>query len=255
MVDIIFIASALLTPLAGTTLGAGAVFFRKRESASRLTPLLCAAAAGVMMAASFFSLLEPAAEMALARGINPALPAVSGFSGGILFFRLADFFLARREKRARKGLDRFFSLIAAVTLHNLPEGMAVGVAVAGALGDGGGARAGALALAIGIALQNIPEGAVISLPLSVTGKSKAKSFFGGFLSGVVEPVGAALTLLFTANLAPILPCVLALAAGAMVYVTATELMPGWVDKSERSAGNAAFFIGFIVMMTLDLALG
>lgn len=259
MRDLVFIGTGILAPLLGTTLGAAAVIPRKKTLSARLSPALCGSAAGVMLAASFFSLLEPAIALANARGGAPLLPAATGFALGGFLFWLSDLLLAGREKREGGGRSdkkkRLSSLILAVTLHNLPEGMAVGVALAGALRGDGIARAGALALSLGIALQNVPEGAIISLPLRGAGQSRKKSFFAGFLSGTVEPAGAGLTLLFTALLTPVLPYVLCFAAGAMVYVVASELVPAWSGEGERAEGNFAFLAGFLVMMALDLALG
>ncbi len=260
MNPILFITLGTLLPLAGTTLGAAAVFLRKKRVSAGQTPLLCGLAAGVMLAASFYSLLLPAAEQAVRQGVPAFLPVASGFAAGGFTFWLTDLYLNAREKRKAGRQtpgkrEELLSMILAVTLHNLPEGMAVGVALAGALQGSGVTYSAALALTAGIALQNFPEGAIISLPLYAAGKGRNKSFLYGFLSGTVEPVGAGLTLLFTAHLSPVLPLILAFAAGAMVYVVASELIPSWSGERDRQEGNAAFLAGFLIMMILDLALG
>ena len=255
MHNAIFVLEGILIPLLGTTLGAAAVFFWTRALSPALTRVLFGLAAGVMLAASFYSLLQPAAEMASAAGTPPVLPALVGTLSGAGLFWAADLYLDRRAKADRKKTGRLWSMLLAVTLHNLPEGMAVGVILAGAV-EGGVSKAAAMALALGIAIQNFPEGAIVSLPLAGTGQTRGKSFLLGFLSGAVEPAGAFLTLIFTACLTPILPYVLCFAAGAMIYVVASELIPELGDGTEgRTAGNAALIAGFALMMALDLSLG
>lgn len=257
MGDLFFVLSGVGMPLLGTTLGAGTVFFLKKGFRPSLAKILFGLAAGVMLAAGLFSLLIPAAELAESRGLSPALPTCTGFLAGSLLFWGSDVFLAKRERAKNKTENKLWSMILAVTLHNLPEGMAVGVILAGALQGGSVSRAAALALSLGIAIQNFPEGAIISLPLMGVGVKKGKSFLLGFLSGLVEPVGAVLTLVFTGLITPILPYVLAFAAGAMVYVVAQELIPELGEDGEESRllGDFALIGGFVLMMALDLMLG
>jgi len=241
--------AAIFLPFLGTSLGAATVFFLRSLPSPRLTGALMGFAAGVMGAASVWSLLLPALE----RAEHPLTVGLGFLLGGLVFL-WGDGLIARSGRVDRSRIPAL-SLILSVTLHNLPEGMAVGVVLAEFLssptGSGGGA---ALALAIGIALQNFPEGAVISLPLRALGKSPPKAFLPGFLSGVVEPAGALFALAFTGLAAPLLPFVLAFSAGAMTFVVAEELIPSYRSQN-KEAGSIALFCGFVVMMLLDVILG
>lgn len=252
----------LLIPFLGTTLGASMVFFMRGKINPKMEKLLLGFASGVMIAASVWSLLIPSIEMAESESAIPWLPAVVGFLSGILFLLVLDSVIphlhAHNEKPEgiRSGLSRRVMLVFAVTLHNLPEGMAVGVTIAGALlGHTGITMAGALTLAIGIAIQNFPEGAIISMPLRGEGVSKSRSFLYGVLSGVVEPIGAIITLLLAEQLAPALPYLLSFAAGAMIYVVVEELIPESQAGEHSNLGTMGCAAGFALMMVLDVALG
>ena len=254
--------AGLLLPLAGTMLGAAMVFFMKGEMRPRVQKALLGFASGVMIAASVWSLLIPAIDMAEASGAAPWLPAVAGFLLGMGFLLALDSFVPHLHLNADCpegrvcGLGKSFMLIFAVTLHNLPEGMAVGVVLAGMRSENGIiSAAGALALALGIAIQNFPEGAIISMPLVGSGLSKKKSFLYGFLSGTVEPLGALVTLLLTSLLTPMLPYILAFAAGAMIYVVVEELIPESQAGAHSNVGTIGTALGFALMMLLDVALG
>lgn len=244
------VIAGILIPFVGTALGAAAVFLMKKELSEAVQKCLMGFAAGVMVAASVWSLLLPAIELS---GSPQWLPAAAGFAGGIAFLMGCEVVSERIEKRRKQNRSQNGMLIFAVTLHNIPEGMAVGVSFAGALKAGTGAAfAAAFALALGIAIQNFPEGAIISMPLAAEGYSKPKAFLYGVLSGVVEPLAAALTLLLTALAVKVLPLLLAFAAGAMVYVCVNELIP--YSRSEKSIniGVIGFGVGFLVMMVLDV---
>lgn len=252
----------LLIPFLGTTLGAGMVFFMRGKINPKMEKLLLGFASGVMIAASVWSLLIPSIEMAESESTIPWLPAVVGFLSGILFLLVLDSVIPHlhphneKPEGIRSGLSRRVMLVFAVTLHNLPEGMAVGVTIAGALlGHTGITMAGALALAIGIAIQNFPEGAIISMPLRGEGVSKSRSFLYGVLSGVVEPIGAIITLLLAEQLAPALPYLLSFAAGAMIYVVVEELIPESQAGEHSNLGTMGCAAGFALMMVLDVALG
>ncbi len=252
----------LLLPLAGTTLGAAAVFVLRREIVAELQKAMLGFASGVMMAASVWSLLIPAMDMAEAAGEPAWLPAVGGFLVGIGFLLALDTLIphlhlnADAPEGARAHINRTTMLALAVALHNLPEGMAVGVVLAGMLGEGGAvSTAGALTLAVGIAIQNVPEGAIISMPLHSVSMSRGKSFAYGFLSGVVEPVGAIATLLLTSAISQLLPFILAFAAGAMIYVVVEELIPEAQREPHTNTGTIGAALGFALMMLLDVALG
>ena len=254
--------AGLMLPLLGTTLGAGTVFFLKRELQPAVQKTLLGFAAGVMIAASVWSLLIPAIDMAEASGVVAWVPAVAGFLSGVGFLLLLDTFVphlhldTERPEGKACGLGKSSMLMLAVTLHNIPEGMAVGVAFAGYLsGEGTITLAGAAALAMGIAIQNFPEGAVISLPLRSEGQSRLKAFVYGTLSGIVEPIGAVITIVFAGILTPILPYILSFAAGAMLYVVVEELIPEASEGSHSNIGTLGFGVGFVVMMILDVALG
>lgn len=252
----------LLIPLAGTVLGAAMVFFMKNDMNEKVEKLLLGFASGVMIAASVWSLLIPSIDMANEQGKIAWIPASFGFLLGIFFLLLLDslvphMHLDQQEPEGVKAnLKKTTMLVLAVTLHNIPEGMAVGVTFAGALaGDSGVTMAGAITLAIGIAIQNFPEGTIISMPLKSEGMSKTKAFLLGALSGVVEPIAALLTILLAGILVPILPFLLAFAAGAMIYVVVEELIPEAQSGEHTNIGTIGVAMGFVLMMILDVALG
>lgn len=252
----------ILIPFLGTSFGAACVFFMKKEMGDRLQRMLTGFAAGVMVAASIWSLLIPAMEQVGDMGKLAFVPAVAGFWLGILFLLLLDHIiphLHRNSQRAegpRSQLKRTTMLVLAVTLHNIPEGMAVGVVYAGYLvGNTQISAAAAMALSLGIAIQNFPEGAIISMPLRGAGASRKKAFFYGMMSGVVEPVGSVMTILLAAQVVPILPYLLAFAAGAMIYVVVEELIPEAQSGEHTNIGTIGVAIGFTLMMVLDIALG
>lgn len=262
MTDTMKVIIGVLLPFLGTTLGAAAVFFMKGEMNPKLQKALLGFASGVMVAASVWSLIMPGIEMAEAAGKIAWLPAAAGFLGGMFFLLLLDSFIPHLHLNSDKPegrkttLGKSFMLVFAVALHNLPEGMAVGVVLAAMLsGESVITTAGAFALAIGIAIQNFPEGAIISMPLVGTGLSKAKAFKYGFLSGVVEPLGALLTLLLVSFIEPVLPFILSFAAGAMIYVVVEELIPESQDGDHSNIATIGVAIGFALMMILDIALG
>lgn len=252
----------ILIPLAGTTLGSAMVFFMRREMNEKLKKTLLGFAAGVMVAASVWSLLIPAIEMAEGGGVGAWFPAAAGFLLGIGFLLLLDtvtphLHLAGTEPEGPKAnLKKSTMLILAVTLHNIPEGMAVGVTFAGvAAGNTAMSLTGAFALSVGIAIQNFPEGAIISMPLRGEGAAKGRAFLYGTLSGAVEPVAAATTILLTSLVVPILPYLLAFAAGAMIYVVVEELIPQAQAGKHTNIGTVGVAVGFTLMMVLDVALG
>ena len=252
----------LAIPFAGTTLGAAMVFFLKREMKPFVQKLLLGFASGVMIAASVWSLLLPAINMAEEQSVTPWIPAAVGFMVGIGFLLLLDTIIPHLHVNSDKPegmsakLNKSTMLVLAVTLHNIPEGMAVGVVFAGVLsGNSTISMAGAFALAIGIAIQNFPEGAIISMPLVGNGLSKPKAFAYGMASGVVEPISAVLTILLTSLIVPILPYILAFAAGAMIYVVTEELIPEAQAGEHSNIGTIGVAIGFVLMMILDVALG
>lgn len=251
----------LLLPALGTMLGAAVVLFMKDRFAQRIQSILLGFAAGVMVAASVWSLLIPSLEESASMGSLAWVPAVVGFLVGVGFMLLLDMLLphlhidSEAPEGVRSKLGRSSMLVLAVVLHNIPEGMAVGVVAAGALmGEVGMSFAGALALAIGIAIQNIPEGAVVSLPLRSEGNSRGRAFLYGALSGIVEPVAAIFTILFIDSLLGIFPYMLSFAAGAMIYVVVEELIPESHSGSHSNAPTISFAIGFALMMLLDVAL-
>lgn len=262
MGELLKVAAGVAIPFVGTTLGAGMVFFMKGEMSPRLQKLLLGFASGVMIAASVWSLLIPAINMAEAAGGTAWLPALIGFLAGIGFLLLLDTIIPHLHLNSDCpegrpcGLGKSLMLVLAVTLHNIPEGMAVGVVLAGMLSGGSViSTAGAFALAIGIAIQNFPEGAIISMPLVGTGLSRGKAFRYGFLSGIVEPVGAVATILLTSLVTPVLPYILAFAAGAMIYVVVEELIPEAQAGIHSNLGTIGAALGFALMMVLDVALG
>ncbi len=254
-------AEGIMIPLIGTSLGAACVFFLKGGMSERLKYALTGFASGIMVAASFFSLLVPAMEQSEGLGKLAFLPASIGFLIGMLFLLVLDMWiphmhLDRSEEGPRSGLKKTTKLILAVTLHNLPEGMAVGIVYAGWMyGNAQISAAGALALALGIALQNFPEGAIVSMPLLAEGMPKGKTFLYGVLSGVVEPIGAVLTILAAGFFLPVLPYLLSFAAGAMFYVVVEELIPELSEGNHSNVGAVCFAVGFVLMMALDVGLG
>ena len=255
------IIAGILIPFAGTSLGAAMVFVLRKSISPLLQKILTGFAAGVMMAASFWSLLEPALEESAALGAFSFLPAAVGFLVGVGFLLLLDVLTPhmhfnQEEEGPRTGLKRTTKLILAVTLHNIPEGMAVGVVYAGYLSHNAGiSAAGALALALGIAIQNFPEGAIVSMPLRAEGMPKWKTFLYGVLSGVLEPIAAFITIVAAGAVVPVMPYLLAFAAGAMMYVVVEELIPEMSEGRHSNWGTIAFSIGFVLMMALDVALG
>lgn len=252
----------LFIPLLGTSLGAGMVFLMKDHMSQMLEKILIGFAAGVMVAASVWSLLIPAIDMSEGMGSLACVPAAVGFLCGMAFLLLMDQLIPHlhvnsEQPEGRKSkLSKTTMLVFAVALHNLPEGMAVGVTFAGALmGNSGMTLAGAFTLALGIAIQNVPEGAIISMPLCSEGMSKSRAFLGGVLSGVVEPIGAIVTILLAKQMTLVLPYLLAFAAGAMFYVVVEELIPSTQSGDHSDLGTIGATVGFVLMMVLDVALG
>lgn len=252
----------ILIPFLGTSLGAACVFFMKKSLGDTVQRALTGFAAGVMVAASVWSLLIPAIEQSEGMGKWAFVPAAAGFWIGVLFLLLLDHVIPHLHRNSEKAegpqsrLQRTTMMVLAVTLHNIPEGMAVGVVYAGYLtGNGKITAMGALALSLGIAIQNFPEGAIISMPLRAEGMKKSKAFAGGVLSGIVEPVGAVLTILAAGFIVPALPYLLSFAAGAMLYVVVEELIPEMSQGKHSNIGTVFFAVGFSVMMILDVALG
>lgn len=252
----------ILIPFLGTTLGAACVFFMKRAIGDRVQRALAGFAAGVMVAASIWSLLIPAIEQSASMGKLSFLPAAIGFWVGVLFLLALDHLIphlhvgSEQAEGPKTGLGRTTMMVLAVTLHNIPEGMAVGVMYTGVLaGNAQITAASAFALSLGIAIQNFPEGAIISMPLRAEGESKRKAFLGGVLSGVVEPAGAVLTIAAAQFILPALPYLLSFAAGAMLYVVVEELIPEMSQGRHSNIGTVFFAVGFCVMMVLDVALG
>lgn len=252
----------LLIPFLGTALGAACVFLMKREMNDGVQRTLLGFAAGVMIAASVWSLLIPSMNMSDDKGKLAFVPALVGFAAGILFLFILDKITphlhveAKNPEGPKSKISRTMMLVFAVTLHNIPEGMAVGVVFASMVnGNADISAAGAFALSIGIAIQNFPEGAIISMPLRSEGNSKGKSFFFGVLSGAVEPVAAVITILLTGFISTALPYLLAFAAGAMVYVVVEELIPEATRDEKTDLCTIGFAVGFALMMVLDVALG
>ena len=251
----------ILLPFLGTSLGAAMVFVLRDRISDGMQRALTGFAAGVMVAASFWSLLQPALDGAENMGRLSFLPAAIGFLLGIGFLLLLDVItphmhMDEQTEGPKSSLKRTTKLILAVTLHNIPEGMAVGVVYAGWIaGDAGVSNAAAFALALGIALQNFPEGAIVSMPLRAAGMPKMKTFWYGVLSGVVEPIAALITLAAASAVVSILPYLLAFAAGAMFYVVVEELIPEMSKGEHSNLGTVAFSLGFVLMMVLDVALG
>ncbi|CDZ75206.2 metal cation transporter, ZIP family [Peptoniphilus sp. ING2-D1G] len=252
----------ILIPFIGTSLGAALVFFLKDALSENVKKALNGFASGVMVAASFFSLIIPALEESAHLGKYAFVPAVVGFWIGILFLLALDHLiphfheLSHEQEGLKTNLSRSTMITLAVTLHNIPEGMAIGIIYAGYLsGETSISLANALALSIGIALQNFPEGAIVSLPIKAQGTSKVKSFWYGVLSGIVEPIGAVITVLLSEMILPSLPYLLSMAAGAMIYVVVEELIPEISHDGHTSIGILSFSLGFSMMMVLNVILG
>lgn len=252
----------LLIPFIGTTGGSACVFLMRDKLSRQVQRALTGFAAGVMVAASIWSLLIPAMDQSVDMGKLSFIPAVVGFWLGILFLLLLDCVIphlhmnAENAEGPKSKLARTTMMVLAVTLHNIPEGMAVGVVYAGFLSGNIHISAGAaLALSLGIAIQNFPEGAIISMPLRAEGKSKAKAFLNGTLSGAVEPIAAFLTIVVASLVVPVLPYLLSFAAGAMMYVVVEELIPEMSEGKHSNIGVVMFAVGFTLMMALDVALG
>ena len=255
----------LLIPFIGTSGGAACVFFLKKELRSGVQRALTGFAFGVMVAASIWSLIVPAIEQSTDKGRLAFLPAFTGFWLGILFLLLLDHIIPHvhrsidqtdQTEGPKSRLNRTVMMVLAVTLHNIPEGMAVGVVYAGLIAGSANITAGgALALALGIAIQNFPEGAIISMPLFAEGKSKPRSFWLGVLSGAVEPVFGGATILIASLVIPAMPYLLSFAAGAMLYVVVEELIPEMSEGRHSNIGVVFFAVGFSLMMALDVALG
>ena len=252
----------ILIPFLGTSLGAGCVFFLKKSLSDGIQRALTGFAAGVMVAASVWSLLIPAMEQAADLGRLAFFPAAVGFWLGILFLLLLDHLIPHLHQNSlqaegpKSQLQRTTMMVLAVTLHNIPEGMAVGVVYAGWMsGETSITALGALALSVGIAIQNFPEGAIISLPLKAEGMKKGKAFVYGVLSGAVEPIGAFLTILAAGLIIPALPYLLSFAAGAMMYVVVEELIPEMSEEPHSDIGTLLFAFGFTLMLALDVVLG
>ena len=256
------ITLGLMIPFLGTTLGSAIVFFMRKEMNKKVEKMLLGFAAGVMIAASVWSLLIPAIDMAGEQGKIAWIPATLGFLGGMAFLLMLDTLIPHLHLESSEpegieaNLKKTTMLVLAVTLHNIPEGMSVGVTFAGAMiGNTGVTLAGAFALAVGIAIQNFPEGAIISMPLRSEGVSRLRSFAYGALSGIVEPVGALITILLAKQIVPALPFLLAFAAGAMIYVVVEELIPESQSGEHSNIGTIGVAFGFVIMMILDVALG
>lgn len=257
------IALGLLIPFLGTVTGSSLVFFMKHDMPLRVRKTLLGFASGVMVAASVWSLLLPSLDFGPgAEGVARVVPAAVGFLSGMGFLLLIDYVTPHLHLGTAKPeglpahLSRTTMLSLAVTIHNLPEGMAVGVVLAGAIsGDAGISAAGALAMSVGIAIQNIPEGAIISMPMRAEGNSRWRSFMIGSLSGAVEPIGGLAVILLTAVLTPVMPYMLAFAAGAMIYVVIEELIPEASGEPHSNLSTIGFAVGFTLMMVLDVVLG
>lgn len=252
----------LIIPFLGTTLGSAMVFFMKNKINNKVEKILLGFASGVMIAASVWSLLIPSIDMAEEQGVIAWIPATVGFLLGMLFLLVLDSIIphlhlnSNKPEGMKSKLQKTTMMVLAVTLHNIPEGMAVGVVFAGAISQNSGITlAGAFALAIGIAIQNFPEGAIISMPLKSEGTSKLKAFWYGTLSGIVEPIGALLTIALTNLVVQVLPYFLSFAAGAMIYVVVEELIPESQAGEHSNIGTVGVAIGFVIMMILDVALG
>ena len=252
----------LIIPFLGTTLGAAMVFFMRDTINEKVEKALLGFAAGVMVAASVWSLLIPSLDMTAEQGGIGWLPATIGFMLGIVFLLILDMIIPHLHLNSDEPegphtkIQKTTMMVLAVTLHNIPEGMAVGVTLAAAIADSSSiTMAAAIALSVGIAIQNFPEGAIVSMPLKSEGKSKSKAFLLGTLSGIVEPIGALITIALTSLVVPVLPYLLSFAAGAMIYVVIEELIPESQIGKHSNIGTIGFAVGFALMMVLDVALG
>ena len=252
----------LTIPFLGTTLGSAMVFLMKNKISNKIEKLLLGFASGVMISASVWSLLVPSIDMAKTQGSIEWIPATIGFLLGIFFLLILDSIIPHlhlntdKPEGIKSKIEKTTMMVLAVTLHNIPEGMAIGVVFAGAMAQNTGiTMAGAIVLAIGIAIQNFPEGAIISMPLKSEGMSKTKAFIYGTLSGIVEPIAAIITIILTNIVLPILPYFLSFAAGAMIYVVVEELIPESQSGEHSNIGTIGVAIGFVIMMILDIALG
>ena len=259
MINMFFV---IMIPFLGTALGAACVFFMKNQMSETLQKILSGFAAGVMVAASVWSLLIPSLEQSEMMGKLSFIPAVIGFWLGILFLLFLDHVIphlhvgSQEAEGPKTKLKKKTMMVLAVTLHNIPEGMAVGVVYAGYLsGEHSISMMGVLALAIGIAIQNFPEGAIVSMPLRSEGISRKNAFLQGMLSGIVEPLGSLFTIIAAGMMIPILPYTLSFAAGAMIYVVVEELIPEMASGKHSDIGTIFFAVGFSLMMMLDVALG
>ena len=254
MNDILYSIAGIMIPFIGTSLGSSLVFFLKKTINEKVQKMIVGFAAGVMIAASVWSLILPAVEMAESQGIIAWIPATIGFVAGVFFLLITNHIAEDIEKK--QNGKKLNMLLFSVTLHNIPEGMAVGVCFAGFLaGNAGIDLLEAMLLAIGIAIQNIPEGAIISMPLKMEGNNKKEAFMYGVLSGIVEPISAFITILLLNIIMPLLPYLLSFAAGAMIYVVVEELVPEIHTGNKSKLGVIGVTIGFILMMVLDIALG
>lgn len=254
MDKVLYSIIGILIPFVGTSFGSAFVFFMKKNMSEKFQKITVGFAAGVMIAASVWSLILPSVEMAENQGTIAWIPATVGLILGVMFLIFINK-SAEKLERKRNG-KKLNMLLFSVTLHNIPEGMAVGVSFAAFLaGNAGVELYEAMLLAIGIAIQNIPEGAIISMPLKMEGVSKPKAFLYGVLSGIVEPIAAVVTLMMINIVVPILPYLLSFAAGAMIYVVVEELIPEIHSGKRSFLGVVGFTIGFVVMMVLDIALG
>ena len=254
MNDLLYSIAGILIPFFGTSLGSGFVFFMRKNMNEKLQKLTVGFAAGVMIAASIWSLILPSVEMAEKQGKLAWMPATIGFLFGVLFLIVISKIAEKFEKK--ENGKKLNMLLFSVTLHNIPEGMAVGVCFAGFLsGNAGIELLEAMLLAIGIGIQNIPEGAIISMPMKMQGSSKGKSFLYGVLSGIVEPIAAFITIALINIVVPLLPYLLSFAAGAMIYVVVEELIPEMHSGKKSELGAIGVAIGFLIMMILDIALG
>lgn len=256
------VAFGILLPFIGTTLGAAMVFLLKKEINPKLQKFLLGFASGVMVAASIWSLILPSAELARQRGTAEWLPPAVGVAAGMLFLLLLDTFVPHQHidsdnpEGRKSALGKSKLLFLSVTLHNIPEGMTVGTVFAGLLAAGEEiSLAAAFSLSIGIALQNFPEGAIVSMPIKENGSGKIQAFGYGTASGVVEPVAALITVLFSSVILPVLPYLLAFAAGAMIYVVAEELIPEAQKGTHSNIATVGIMLGFVIMMVMDMALG
>ena len=256
------IAIGVLIPFLGTSLGAACVYAMKKEMNKKVNKMLLGFASGVMIAASVWSLIIPSIEMSNNMGKFSFAPAAIGILAGVAFLFSLDKIVPhlhidsnKPEGPEKYSLKKTTKLVFSVVLHNIPEGMAVGIAFAAVMNDGNAVTfASALALSIGIAIQNCPEGAIISMPLKSEGLSKNKAFIYGMLSGIVEPIGAGITIIFSGFITPIMPYLLSFAAGAMIFVVVEELIPEAAGDNSSDISAIAFAIGFIIMMILDVAL-